>query len=325
MIRKFLGALGGLALSLALLSPVTAAAQDWPTKQPIKVIVPFTAGSATDITARTVVDQVGKQIGQTFVVENRGGAGTTLGSNLAARSEPDGYTILISSTSMVVVPSTYANLPYSVTDDFVSIGGLADVPFFVGTSLKFKTMKEVIEAGKKPGGNILYGTAGAGSSGHLFMEQLRLVAGYPITHVPFRGTPEAMTEMVAGRLDMYPTPAVNAIPLSRDGKINTLAVSSPKRLPTLPEVATLREVGLPDAEYQFWVGAFAPAKTPKPIVERLNREIVAALNVKEVVDKILALGGTPMPMSQPEFEAFVKKEIALNAKIVKAAGYQPQQ
>jgi tripartite-type tricarboxylate transporter receptor subunit TctC len=308
-----------------LTAPFEAAAQDWPGKQPIKIVVPFSAGSATDITARTVFDQVGRQIGQTFVVENRGGAGTTLGSNLAARSEPDGYTILISSTSMVVVPSTYANLPYSVTDDFVSIGGLADVPFFVGTSLKFKTMKEVIEAGKKPGGNILYGTAGAGSSGHLFMEQLRLVAGYPITHVPFRGTPEAMTEMVAGRLDMYPTPAVNAIPLSRDGKINTLAVSSPKRLPTLPEVATLREVGLPDAEYQFWVGAFAPAKTPKPIVERLNREIVAALNVKEVVDKILALGGTPMPMSQPEFEAFVKKEIALNAKIVKAAGYQPQQ
>jgi tripartite-type tricarboxylate transporter receptor subunit TctC len=321
MIRKFFGVLG----TLAFLSPVTAAAQDWPTKQPIKVIVPFTAGSATDITARTVVDQVGKQIGQTFVVENRGGAGTTLGSNLAARSEPDGYTILVSSTSMVVVPSTYANLPYSVTDDFVSIGGLADVPFFVGTSLKFKTMKEVIEAGKKPGGNILYGTAGAGSSGHLFMEQLRLVAGYPITHVPFRGTPEAMTEMVAGRLDMYPTPAVNAIPLSRDGKIKTLAVSSPKRLPTLPEVATLRELGLPDAEYQFWVGAFAPAKTPKPIVERLNREIVAALNVKEVGDKILALGGTTLPMTQPEFEKFVKAQLELNAKIVKAAGYQPQQ
>jgi tripartite-type tricarboxylate transporter receptor subunit TctC len=325
MIRRFLGAFLGVLGALTLLSPITVAAQDWPTKQPIKVIVPFTAGSATDITARTVVDQVGKQIGQTFVVENRGGAGTTLGSNLAARSEPDGYTMLVSSTSMVVVPSTYANLPYSVTDDFVSIGGLADVPFFVGTSLKFKTLKEVIEAGKKPGGNILYGTAGAGSSGHLFMEQLRLVAGYPITHVPFRGTPEAMTEMVAGRLDMYPTPAVNAIPLSRDGKINTLAVSSPKRLPTMPEVATLREVGLPDAEYQFWIGAFAPAKTPKPIVDRLNREIAAALNVKEVVDKILALGGTPMPMTQPEFEAFVKKEIALNAKIVKAAGYQAQQ
>lgn len=321
MNRTILGMIG----ALALLCPVNAAAQDWPTKQPIKVIVPFTAGSATDITARTVVDQVGKQIGQTFVVENRGGAGTTLGSNLAARAEPDGYNILINSTSMVVVASTYANLPYSVTNDFVPVGALADVPFFVGTAVKFKTLKELIETAKKPGGNILYGTAGAGSSGHLFMEQLRLAAGYPVTHVPFRGTPEAMTEMVAGRLDMYPTPAVNAIPLTRDGKISSLAVSSPKRLPTLPDVATLRELGLPDAEYQFWVGAFAPAKTPKPIVDRLNREIAAALNVKEVIDKLLALGGTPMPMTQPEFAAFVKKEIELNAKIVKAAGYQPQQ
>ncbi|MBX9825301.1 MAG: hypothetical protein K2Y27_09925 [Xanthobacteraceae bacterium] len=321
MNRTILGMIG----ALALLYPMAAAAQDWPTRQPIKVIVPFTAGSATDITARTVVDQVGKQIGQTFVVENRGGAGTTLGSNLAARAEPDGYNILINSTSMVVVASTYANLPYSVTNDFVPVGALADVPFFVGTAVKYKTLKELIETAKKPGGNILYGTAGAGSSGHLFMEQLRLTAGYPVTHVPFRGTPEAMTEMVAGRLDMYPTPAANAIPLSRDGKISALAVSSPKRLPTMPDVATLRELGLPDAEYQFWVGAFAPAKTPRPIVERLNREIAAALKVKEVVDKLLALGGTPMPMTQPEFDAFVKKEIALNAKIVKAAGYQPQQ
>jgi tripartite-type tricarboxylate transporter receptor subunit TctC len=321
MIRKFFGA----AIVLAVFFPAAASAQDWPTKQPIKVIVPFTAGSATDITARTVVDQVGKQIGQTFVIENRGGAGTTIGSNSAAKADPDGYTFLISSTSMVVVASTYANLPYSVTNDFVPVGALADVPFFVGTSVKYKTLKELIDINKKPGGNILYGTAGAGSSGHLFMEQLRLAAGYPVTHVPFRGTPEAMTEMVAGRLDMYPTPAANAIPLSRDGKISTLAVSSPKRLPTMPEVATLRELGLPDAEYQFWVGAFAPAKTPKPIVERLNREIVAALKVKEVGDKILALGGTTLPMTQPEFDSFVKSQIALNAKIVKAAGYQPQQ
>jgi tripartite-type tricarboxylate transporter receptor subunit TctC len=321
MIRRLFGALP----LLVLLFPAAAPAQDWPARHPIKVMVPFTAGSATDITARTVMDQVGRQIGQTIVVENRGGAGTTLGSNLAARAEADGYNLLVSSTSMVVVASTYLNLPYSVTNDFVAVGALADIPFFVGTSTKYKTLKELIEINKKPGGNILYGTAGPGSSGHLFMEQLRLVAGYPVTHVPFRGTPEAMTEMVAGRLDMYPTPAINAIPLSRDGKISTLAVSSPKRMPSMPEVATLRELGLPDAEYQFWVGAFAPAKTPKPIVERLNREIAAALNVKEVVDKLLALGGTPMPMTQPEYEAFVKQQIELNAKIVKAAGYQPQQ
>jgi tripartite-type tricarboxylate transporter receptor subunit TctC len=304
--------------------PLAAQAQDWPQRQPIKVMVPFTAGSSTDIAARTVVDQVGRQLGQTFVVENKGGAGTSIGSYMAAKSDPDGYTILINSTSQVVVASTYARLPYSVADDFAPIGGIADIPFLVGTNTKYKTLKELIETAKKPGGNILYGTAGAGSSGHLFMELLRLTAGYPVTHVPFRGTPEAMTEMIAGRLDMYPTPAANAIPLTRDGKISSLAVSSPKRLPTMPEVATLRELGLPDAEYQFWVGAFAPAKTPKPIVERLNREIVAALNVKDVADKLLALGGSPMPMTVAEFEGFIKKQLELNAKIVKAAGYQPQ-
>jgi tripartite-type tricarboxylate transporter receptor subunit TctC len=130
--------------------------------------------------------------------------------------------------------------------------------------------------------------------------------------------------MIAGRIDMYPVPAANAIPLTRDGKINSLAVSSPKRLPTMPEVATLRELRLPDAEYQFWVGAFAPARTPKPIVERLNREIAAALNVKDVADKLLALGGTPAPMTVAEFDNFVRQQIELNAKIVKASGYQPQ-
>jgi tripartite-type tricarboxylate transporter receptor subunit TctC len=320
----FRGMIGPLALLLALSCPLAAQAQDWPSRQPIKVIVPFTAGSSTDIAARTVFDQVSRQLGQTFVVENKGGAGTSLGSYLAAKADPDGYTILINSTSQVVVASTYAKLPYSVTDDFAPIGALADIPFLVGTSTKFKNLKELIENAKKPGGSILYGTAGAGSSGHLFMELLRLTAGYPATHVPFRGTPEAMTEMISGRLDMYPTPAANAVPLTNQGQINSLAVSSPKRLPSLPEVATLRELGLPDAEYQFWVGAFAPAKTPRPIVEQLNRHIVAALNMKDVADKLLALGGSPMPMTVAEFESFVQKQIELNANIVKASGYQPQ-
>ncbi len=322
MFRRKLGP-SALLLALTLL-PLAAQAQDWPQKQPIKVIVPFTAGSATDIAARTVADQVGRQIGQTFVIENKGGAGTSLGSYLAAKADPDGYTILVNSTSHVVVASTYAKLPYSVADDFAPITAIADMPFLVGTNPKYKSMKDVIEAGKQPGASILYGTAGAGTAGYLFMELLRLTAGYPASQVPFRGTPEAMTEMIAGRLDMYPVPAANAIPLTRDGKINSLAVSSPKRLPTMPEVATLREVGLPDAEYQFWVGAFAPAKTPKPIVERLNREIVVALNVKDVADKLLALGGSPMPMTVAEFEGFVQKQIELNARIVKASGYQPQ-
>ena len=311
-----------LALLLSF-SPVAASAQDWPTKQPIKVVVPFTAGSATDIAGRIVFEQVGKQIGQNFVFENRGGAGTTLGAAMAAKSDPDGYTLLVNSTSQVVVASTYAKLPYSVVNDFIPISGLADIPFVVSTTTKYKSMKDVMAAGSKPGG-IFYGTNGPGSSGHLFMEALRLAAGYPITHVPFRGTVEAMTEVIAGRIDMFPAPALNAINLTKEGKVSSLAVSSPKRLGLMPDVATLAEIGLPKAQYQFWVGAFAPAKTPKPIIERLNREVVAALHVKETADRIIALGGNPMPLTPAEFDAFVRKEIALNAEIVKASGYEPQ-
>jgi tripartite-type tricarboxylate transporter receptor subunit TctC len=314
-------ALGASALLLVLSS--VASAQDWPTKQPIKVIVPFTAGSATDIAGRIVFEQVGKQIGQNFVFENRGGAGTTLGAAMAAKADPDGYTLLVNSTSQVVVASTYARLPYSVADDFIPISALADIPFVVSTTTNYKSMKDVVAASGKPGG-IFYGTNGPGSSGHLFMEALRLAAGYPITHVPFRGTVEAMTEVIAGRIDMFPAPALNAINLTKEGKVNSLAVSSPKRLQLMSDVPTLAEVGLPKAQYQFWVGSFAPAKTPKAIIDRLNREIVAALHVKETADKIVALGGSPMPMTPAEFDAFVRKEIALNGEIVKASGYQPQ-
>jgi tripartite-type tricarboxylate transporter receptor subunit TctC len=304
--------------------PVAATAQDWPARQPIKIIVPFTAGSATDITARTVFEQVGKQIGQTFVVENRGGGGTTLGMGQAAKADPDGYTLLVHSTSHVVVASTYAKLPFNVAEDFAAVSALASIPFVMATATRYKTMQDLVDAGRKPDSRILYGTAGAGSSGHLFMEHFRLAAGFSATHVPFRGTPEGMTEVIAGRIDAYPAPAVNAIQLTKDGKISSLAVSSPRRLPLMPEVRTMAEVGLPKAEYNFWVGAFLPAKTPQPIVDRLNREIVAALQVKEIADKIIALGGDPLPMTPAAFDAFVRKEIAVNAEIVKASGYQPQ-
>jgi tripartite-type tricarboxylate transporter receptor subunit TctC len=308
---------------LAVLCPATTAAQDWPSRNPIKIVVPLSAGSTTDIAARVVFEQVGKQIGQNFIFENRGGAGTTLGAGMVAKADPDGYTLLVNSTSQVAVASTYAALPYSVADDFISVSGLADFPLVVAATHRFRSMKDVVVESSKPGG-ILYGSGGRGSAGHLFMEALRLAAEYPATHVPFRGTVEAMTEVISGRIDMYPAPALNAINLTRDGKVSSLAVSSPKRLPLMSEVPTVAELGLPRAQYQFWVGAFAPTKTPNHIVERLNREIVAALNVKEIVEKITALGGSPMPMTPAEFGAFVRKEIVANAEIVKASGYQLQ-
>jgi len=244
---------------ILVLSPLGAKAQEWPSKEPIKIIVPFSAGSATDIVARIVFEQVGSRIGQTFIVENRGGAGTTLGSAMVAKAEPDGYTLLVNSTSHVVVASTYAHLPYSVADDFAGISDLADIPFVIATSTKYNTLNDLIEAGKKPGGNVLYGSAGIGSSGQLFMERLRLAAGFAATHVPFRGTPEGMTELIAGRLDVYPAPALNALPLVKDGKIHALAISATKRLALMPDVPTLAEAGVPNGLYNFWIGAFAPA------------------------------------------------------------------
>jgi len=310
--------------SFAVVAPPAATAQEWPSKGPIRIIVPFSAGSATDIIARTVFAQVGDQIKQTFVVENRGGAGTPLGAGAAARADADGYTRLVNSTSHVVVASTYAHLPYSVADDFAGISELADIPFVVATATRYNALADLIAAGKKPGSHILYGTAGAGSSGQLFMERLRLAAGFPATNVPFRGTPEGMNEVVAGRIDLYPAPVLNALPLARAGKVHVLAISSTKRLALIPDVPTLAEAGLPGALYNFWIGAFAPAKTPKPIVERLNREVTIALKRQDIADKIRNLGGQPTPMTAAEFDAFVLKEIAANAEIVKAAGYRPE-
>ena len=310
--------------SFAVVAPPAATAQEWPSKGPIRIIVPFSAGSATDIIARTVFTQVGDQIKQTFVVENRGGAGTPLGAGAAARADADGYTLLVNSTSHVVVASTYAHLPYSVADDFAGISELADIPFVVATATRYNALADLIAAGKKPGSHILYGTAGAGSSGQLFMERLRLAAGFPATNVPFRGTPEGMNEVVAGRIDLYPAPVLNALPLARAGKVHVLAISSMKRLALIPDVPTLAEAGLPGALYNFWIGAFAPAKTPKPIVERLNREVTIALKRQDIADKIRNLGGQPTPMTAAEFDAFVLKEIAANAEIVKAAGYRPE-
>jgi len=308
----------------ALMVPAVAVAQEWPSKQPVRVIVPFSAGSATDIVARTVFEQVGKQVGQTFVVENRGGAGTTIGMGMVAKAEPDGYTILVNSTSHVVVASTYAKLPFHPLEIFETVAMLASMPYIVATSTKYKSMQELIKQGKAQGSTINYGSAGAGSSGQLFMESVRLAGGFPATHIPFRGTPEGMNELVAGRIDMYAAPTLSALSLAKKGLISTLAVSSKNRLALMPEVPTLIEAGLPDALYNFWVGVFLPAKTPDALVERINREIQAALKVKATADRIAALGGEAMPMSPAEAETFAKSELKVNADIVKASGFKPQ-
>jgi len=298
----------------------SALAQQWPTKEPIKVIVPFTAGSATDIVARVVFNQVSKQIGQAVVVENRGGGGTTIGSAFVAHADPDGYTLLANSTSHVVVASVYAHLSYNVADDFTALTPLASQPFVATSPVKYKTMADFVAYGRAHPGVLNYGSNGIGTAGQLFMVNIGLAAKISMTHVPFRGTADALTEMISDRLDLFPAPAPAMIELAKAGKVSALAVSTAQRSQAMPDVPTIAEAGYPDATYNFWIGTFAPAKTPPEISARLHDEIVKALAVPEVKKEITALAADPMPMSMKDFDAFVRKEIKLNAGIVAAAG-----
>ncbi len=225
----------------------TAWAQQWPAKEPIKVIVPFTAGSATDIVARVVFNQVSKQIGQAVVVENRGGGGTTIGSAFVAHADPDGYTLLVNSTSHVVVASVYSHLTYDVADDFTALTPLASQPFVATAPSKYKTMADFVAYGRAHPGVLNYGSNGVGTAGQLFMVNIGLAAKITMTHVPFRGTADAMTEMISSRLDLFPAPATAMIELAKAGKVSALAVSTAQRSQAMPDVPTIAEAGYPDA------------------------------------------------------------------------------
>ena len=313
-------AVGSLAVVLA--API-ARSQDWPTRQ-IKLIVPFTPGSATDIVGRAVFDQIGRDAGQTVVVENRGGGGTTIGSAAVAKADPDGYTLLVNSTSHVVVATTFPKLPYNVAEDFTALSGLAAQPFVVTTRTKYKSLADFIAFGKANPGAINYGSAGIGTSGMLFSEQLGIVTGMKMTHVPFRGTPEAMTEIIADRLDMFPGPVVSVVELVADKKVAALAVTTPKRAKAFPDVPTLQEAGVKGSDYIFWAGAFAPVKTPKAVSEKIHAAILKALANPEVIKRIDGLGAEPMPMQMAEFDTFVRAEIKMHADIIEKAGIKSQ-
>lgn len=302
----------------------SADAQDWPTKQPIKVVSPATAGSTSDVMARLVFEQVGRQIGQTVVVENRGGAGSTTGMAMVAKAPPDGYSILVNSTSYVVVASTYAKLPYDPYHDMTGLALLAHFPMAVATSPKFKSLAALVAAGRAKPSPLTWGAVGVGSSAHLATERLMHAANFEGTLVPFRGAPEAMTELVAGRLDFFSGVFPNAAELAKEGKINIVAVASPKRSSLLPNVPTTLELGYPNSDYDFWMGSYLPAGTPRPIVERLNAEVRKALQNQEIRAKIAAMGGDVEDMSLDQFNAFIAKERDSNAVIVKMIGYQPQ-
>jgi tripartite-type tricarboxylate transporter receptor subunit TctC len=326
MVRLFAAlALSGVALLAAL--HTTAAAQapsTWPNK-PVRVIVPVTPGSALDITARVIAERLSAQLGQTFVVENRTGAGGTIGAAFVAKSEPDGYTILIHSTAVTIFPATFANLPFDTARDFAAVTPAVSVPLVLVVSpSRHKSLKELVSAAKAKPGSINYATVGAGAAAHMTAERLRLSAGFEAQQIPFRGAPEAQTEVVAGRVDFFFSPVLVAQPLITAGQLSALAVSSARRSTSLPDVPTTIEAGYPNSEYEFWLGFFLPAKTPRDIVERLYQEIRKAKDHPDVKAKLAASGGEPMDMTPAQFQDYVRKSVEMNHVLAKAAGIKPQ-
>ena len=296
-------------------------AQSWPSK-PIHAIVPLTPGSATDIVARTVLEQVSTQLGQPIIVENRPGAGNTIGMGAVAKSDPDGYTILVNSSSHTVAPASHASLPFDTVGDLAAVIPLGNMPvvMVVLPSKGYRKLSDFVAAARAKPGSINYSSAGAGNSSHLNGERFRLAAKFEAVHLPFKGAPEAITEVLAGRSDFYFSPLLVALPFLHDGKLQALAVSGSRRASTLPDVPTTTEAGYPNSEYNFWIGMFIPAKTPAAIIPKLHQETAKALQNPATREKLAKLGVEPMPMASAQFEALVRDEITLNTKLVKDAG-----
>ena len=330
MQRWFFGArlAFGAGIALAILgntlaqtrSWAQAPAPTWPSK-PIRVIVPLTPGSASDVMARIVTEQLSTQLGQPIIVENRPGAGNTIGMGAVARAEPDGYTLLVNSSTHTVTPATRSNLGFEMTDlaAIIPLGNMPVVMVF-NPSKGYKKLGDFVAYAKANPDKINYASAGAGNSSHLNGERFRLAAGFEAVHLPFKGAPEATTEVIAGRADFYFSPLENALSLIKEGTVQALAVSGSSRAAALPDVPTTVEAGYPNSEYNFWAGMFAPAKTPAAIREKLFQEMAKALQNPATRERLANLGADPMALDSVRFEALVRSEIEANTQLVKAAG-----
>jgi tripartite-type tricarboxylate transporter receptor subunit TctC len=299
-------------------------APDWPIR-PVLTISPFTAGSANDVVARLVLDQVGQQVGQAFIVENRSGGGGVVGVASVVRAEPDGYTLLLSSASMSSAVILHSALPYDALRDLVPIAMMGVQPsvLVAAPGKGFKTVAELVEAAKTKPGQLNFASAGIGSASHIAGERFRLAAGLQVQHIPYRGPVEALTDLMTGRIDFYFLPIAAALPLIKQGKVVALAVSTPARAQSLPDVPTIGEVGYPNAEYLFWGGISAPVKTPRAVVEKLNREVNKALMTPSLAEKMRNLGAEPRPMTPDEFAKFFAEDVAATVRLGKDANITP--
>jgi tripartite-type tricarboxylate transporter receptor subunit TctC len=321
MKRAAFALLSGLAVA-ATSNAFAEPAQSWPTR-PIRAIVPVAPGTGADTVFRLVFNQLSIQLGQQIVVENRGGAGGTIGGAAVAKADPDGYTILANSTSHTIAPALYSGLTYDVARDFAAVASFGRTPtaLVIAPSKGIKTVQEFVTAAKaKPGKDAFtFASAGVGSTTHLTAERFRLSAGFEAIHVPFKGG-GFRPEVASGRVDFAFSPIAVAVPDIREGRLLALAVSSRARVSTLPDVPTTLEAGYLNSDYALWLGMFVPVKTPRAIVDRLHQESVKALQNPALRDKLAGLDVEPMSMTPAEFDAFIKEEIIAQAALAKAAG-----
>jgi tripartite-type tricarboxylate transporter receptor subunit TctC len=315
---------GAVAAAVFVVSNLPAVALDWPNRSMLAVSA-VSAGNAGDIVARIVLEQVSKQVGQSFVIENRAGGGGTIGSASVAKAEPDGYTLLLITSSQGSYVVLHRTLPYDPLRDLVPVAlfGIQPSVLVAAPSKGWTSVADLVAAAKARPGTLNFASAGVGSASHWAAERLRLAAGIDVQHIPFRGPVEAFTEVMTGRVDFYYLPIAPALPNIRDGKVVALAVSTPKRAPALPNVATVGEAGYPEAQYLFWGGLALPAKTPREIVDRLHAETQKALSVPAVLERLATFGVEPTPMSVEEFGRFYRDDVAAIIKLAKDINLVP--
>jgi tripartite-type tricarboxylate transporter receptor subunit TctC len=311
------------ALVISVTSALTpASAQDWPTKA-VKLIVPFPPGGGTDIIARVLGNHLATSLKQPFVVENKPGAGGNIGIDLAAKSPADGYTIVLGQTSNLAInPTLYAKLPYDPVKDLTPVALVADAPlvFVVSADSKLKTLADVLSAAKLKPGEVTFGSPGNGTVAHLTGELMQRAADAKLLHIPYKGSAPALTDLLGGRIDTFMASVPTALSQIKGGKLRALAVSSANRSPSLPDVPTMAEAGLKGFDSTTWFGIMVPAGTPKPIVDKLNSAINAALKAPEVGEKIAAEGGAPLGGTADKFATVLKADLASWGKVVKASG-----
>jgi tripartite-type tricarboxylate transporter receptor subunit TctC len=316
---------GFLAFVALCLCIQTANAQGYPSK-PVRLIISFTAGSSTDIVARIVMQKVSEYWGQPAVIENRAGAGGSIGSNVVATAAPDGYTLLVNSSAHAVNPAIYASLPYDTLKSFVDVVPLTVQPnvLVVNSTSPFKTMMDLVNSARAHPGQLNFGHAGVGSGTHLNTERFIAAAGMKVTQVPFKGTPEVIAALLSDSVHCYWSPISAGMSAIKGGKLRALAVSSARRNPTLPDVPTTGEAGVKGADSPLWFGMWAPAGTPGPVVQKISADVRKALADPGVKEKLIALGNDPLDMPPAEFAKFVREEISTYAAVIKAAGIKPQ-